>query len=632
MKQISDKYPVDLLFCLLYTILAMPIILFNLNDIVRIIFSLPAIFFIPGYLLTIVLFIEKKGINDIERITLSFGLSITILPLILLCLNYTPWGISLESILFSLSLFIIIFGVIAFIRWIEFDSNQRYTVTLHFFFQKLKNTRDHTLNTILILSVIIALIVPIYLYYTSGAEEKFTEFLLIDYNDWEKYPKNITQGVQYSRILEITNHEYEPVTYTIEIWLINQSVQYNESENRTITSIDHMWFLGKRTTPLLKPIPLDIGESLIAYWENASDNSSNLYWKNDSHKPLFSYREYNASFIINRNGSFKLTFLLFKTPTENYIIDEDYKDIADEKIRDAYREVHQWINVYYRVPPKADFIYTLTENNTVVFISNCTSPDSRIVNWTWDFGDGISNNSKDAIGLEFDGIDDYIDCGNDTNMQPVNGTIEVLINLKNLTGTRFIFTTAGPENRRHPNLRFEGRILRFILSNNSRDEWHSYRTNFQTDVWYHIAATWNGSDVSYYVNGSLKDIQPQNIIPVGNSLPKRIGALNPPSFPETFHGIIRDLRIYNRSLDSDEVLSNYNGFVNTLGLVSWWKMDTIGDIVIDFTGRNNGTIYGANYINQASHVYNKTGIYNVELTITNQYGQINSISKSIVVN
>ena len=53
--------------------------------------------------------------------------------------------------------------------------------------------------------------------------------------------------------------------------------------------------------------------------------------------------EYIYNFNISRNGSFKLAFLLFTEPNTKYNPDEDYKDIAEQKINSAYRELHLWI-------------------------------------------------------------------------------------------------------------------------------------------------------------------------------------------------------------------------------------------------------------------------------------------------
>src|SRR3972149_42796 len=68
----------------------------------RIILGLPFVLFFPGYALMAALFPRKDDIDPIERVALSLGLSIAVVPLIGLALNYSPWGIRLDPILASL--------------------------------------------------------------------------------------------------------------------------------------------------------------------------------------------------------------------------------------------------------------------------------------------------------------------------------------------------------------------------------------------------------------------------------------------------------------------------------------------------------------------------------------------------
>lgn len=79
----------------------------------RVAAALQFILFIPVYLLIAVLFPGGEDLDWIERIALSFGLSIAVVPLIGLALNYTPWGIRLDPIVTALVLFCIAMGVAA---------------------------------------------------------------------------------------------------------------------------------------------------------------------------------------------------------------------------------------------------------------------------------------------------------------------------------------------------------------------------------------------------------------------------------------------------------------------------------------------------------------------------------------
>lgn len=99
----------------LVVVLIIAIIFFPSNAL-RIVLGLPFVFFFPGYALMAALFPGKKGINTIERIALSFGISIAIVPLIGLILNYTRWGIRLEPVLYSVASFIFIASIVAWLR------------------------------------------------------------------------------------------------------------------------------------------------------------------------------------------------------------------------------------------------------------------------------------------------------------------------------------------------------------------------------------------------------------------------------------------------------------------------------------------------------------------------------------
>ncbi len=131
MKLTYPKYPIDIIFCMIWSIILLPLALFDVEGIIRIIIGLPFILFIPGYILIFTLFPTKKtdrGIDVIERVALSLGLSIAIVPLIGLLLNYTPFGIRLVPILISIFVFIIGVGCIGAYRWYKTDEQERCIV------------------------------------------------------------------------------------------------------------------------------------------------------------------------------------------------------------------------------------------------------------------------------------------------------------------------------------------------------------------------------------------------------------------------------------------------------------------------------------------------------------------------
>jgi len=174
--------------------------------------------------------------------------------------------------------------------------------------------------------IIIAVATFIYIIITPKTEEKFTEFYLLGPDgNATGYPSNLTLGEDADIIIGLVNHEYKTVNYTTEIWLVNQTDVYNETAQENETIYNHMRYIEK--------IPVTLNHTSINIEEP---------WK-----PQW---EHNYTFSINRSRSFKLTFLLYTQPTENYSQNKDYKDISKQKIDSAnstaYRTLHLWVNVH----------------------------------------------------------------------------------------------------------------------------------------------------------------------------------------------------------------------------------------------------------------------------------------------
>jgi len=118
-KHFPNDFDLDLALVILFTLLGIPFVLIPpLNEIspVRIILGLPLVLFLPGYTLIAALFPRKDDLDAIERVALSFGLSIAITPLLGLALNYTPFGIRLAPVLTVLSVFTISLAICAYVR------------------------------------------------------------------------------------------------------------------------------------------------------------------------------------------------------------------------------------------------------------------------------------------------------------------------------------------------------------------------------------------------------------------------------------------------------------------------------------------------------------------------------------
>jgi len=88
-------------------------------------YTLGAIFvlWLPGYTFMRALYpkqlpskANEKDLDIIERTSMSIGISLALVPMVGLLLNYTPWGISLTPIVLSLVALTLVFAVAAVLR------------------------------------------------------------------------------------------------------------------------------------------------------------------------------------------------------------------------------------------------------------------------------------------------------------------------------------------------------------------------------------------------------------------------------------------------------------------------------------------------------------------------------------
>jgi len=71
---------------------------------------------IPGHVTVEALFPKGRELDTIERFALSVGLSLALVPLVGLLLNYTPWGIRLNPIVVSLNVLTVGLAMFALAR------------------------------------------------------------------------------------------------------------------------------------------------------------------------------------------------------------------------------------------------------------------------------------------------------------------------------------------------------------------------------------------------------------------------------------------------------------------------------------------------------------------------------------
>lgn len=297
----------------------------------RVVFGLPFVLFVPGYVFVAALFPEDgqgpvtdggavvandsgtgpatrdRGIDGIERVALSFGLSIAIVPLIGLVLNFTPWGIRLVPILVSLSLFTVVAVAIAAVRRRELPPDERFTVPYRQWAAAGRtelfepdSRADAGLNVLLVASILLATSSVGYAVVVPQQGESFSEFYLLTETDdgelvADDYPTEFTEGERRSLILGVSNQEHEPTNYSVVVQL--QAVRFADNTS-TVTRSDRL-----RTFDL----QLDHNET----WQ-----------RSHTVRPSFQGTELRLTYLLYRGSA-------PRNPTVN----------------NSYREVHLWVNV-----------------------------------------------------------------------------------------------------------------------------------------------------------------------------------------------------------------------------------------------------------------------------------------------
>lgn len=187
---------------------------------VRVVLGLPFVLFFPGYCLIGALFPKREDLDPIERVALSFGLSIAVVPLIGLGLNYTAWGIRLTPILISLLLFVGSMSALTYYRRRAVPEEERFWP--RFSWPKLEwqkmSRLDKVLTVALAAAILLAVGSVVYVVATPKVGERFTEFYILGPGGKaEGYPRELGLGESGKVIVGVVNREYAVVEYRVEV-------------------------------------------------------------------------------------------------------------------------------------------------------------------------------------------------------------------------------------------------------------------------------------------------------------------------------------------------------------------------------------------------------------------------------
>jgi uncharacterized membrane protein len=308
----GQPFPLDLALVVVW--LAASVITIYLPTVsetpIRLVFAIPVLLFIPGYCLIAILFPKNDDLGLAERIMLSIGFSIAIVPLIGFGLTFTPLGVRLEPIVIAIILLTWVMVLFAHYQRAVLPSEKRFRVSFlamaagvrEEFLPRDEKGVDRFLSVVLTLVILVVIVATVYVIVVpkEGAE-RFSEFYILGKNQTAaEYPDTILPAENYPMYIGVGNHEYRTVSYTIETWALR-----TEFDNVTNSSV------------ILEMDPNDRFSVALA------QNETKII-------------PFNL-FVI-RPGYTRMEFLLFNESVPGPGV------TGSDRINASYRNLHLWVN------------------------------------------------------------------------------------------------------------------------------------------------------------------------------------------------------------------------------------------------------------------------------------------------
>ena len=220
------NFPLIALICLallglLAVIAAIPILI----TVLRVILGLAFVLFLPGFTLQAAVFPHRTDLDTPERLALSFGLSLAVIPLVALLLDRLPWGIHPWPILVAEGLLVLLFSLAAVLRSRRLPHEGRLQAGkwphLPGWWSSLERgeRRQYTILAGTLLTALLSASAILFLPSPAGS---YTEFYILGAQGLaEGYAREARLGEDLAVLMGITNHERQAKTYRVEVWAVN---------------------------------------------------------------------------------------------------------------------------------------------------------------------------------------------------------------------------------------------------------------------------------------------------------------------------------------------------------------------------------------------------------------------------
>ena len=176
---------------------------------------------------------------------------------------------------------------------------------------------------------------------------------------------------------------------------------------------------------------------------------------------------------------------------------------------------------------------------------------------------------KSGSALQFDGVDDYVDCGNNESLNITDAiTIEAWVKITSFDEIdAIVYKQSSSDTKDGYNLDIRSANLVYFDVPDGTN-WRGITASITSGLWHYIAATYNKVNSKIYIDGVERASEYYTHDLIGNSQHLQIGGRGIEGF-RFFNGLIDEVRIYNRALSAEEVRYHYNHG----GPVASWNFD-----------------------------------------------------------
>jgi hypothetical protein len=239
----------------------------------------------------------------------------------------------------------------------------------------------------------------------------------------------------------------------------------------------------------------------------------------------------------------------------------------------------------------------------------------------------VAGKYNSALG--FEGVNDYIDCGNSNSVRILgNLTLSAWVNFNKIPSGTTVYSIIDKNEAGGygiiANEATSGKLETYFYINGAYKKAGVDLSSLNAGTWYYVVGTYNGTSADLYLNG----IKQQSVVATGSisdiSYNLTIGANPGPTYAEFFNGSIDEVAVFNRSLSSSEILNIYNNQASNLRFQI--RTSNTNPITSDYFGNDGSSLtyftqplnfsLSGRYFQYKTYFNDSSKLYNVSVEYT----------------